>query len=54
MVEITKCCVKQVTHPGINYFVKHVGSIFRRLFQLAIEGIETFVSLQDDVVKKKM
>ncbi|CAD7922318.1 unnamed protein product [Amoebophrya sp. A25] len=39
MVEITKRCVKQVTHPGINFFVKHVGSIFRRLFSLALDDI---------------
>lgn len=40
MVEITKLCVKEVTHPGINYFVKHVGVIFRRLFPLALEDLK--------------
>ncbi|CAD7955794.1 unnamed protein product [Amoebophrya sp. A120] len=39
IVEIIKHCVKQVTHPGINFFVKHVGSIFRRLFSLALDDI---------------
>lgn len=32
MVQITKVCVKDVSHPGINYLIKHVGLIFRRLF----------------------
>ena len=37
MVQITRVCVKDVSHPGINYLIKHVGSIFRRLFTLALE-----------------
>jgi hypothetical protein len=40
MVQITKVCMKDVTHPGINYLVKHVGSILRRLFSLALEDIK--------------
>lgn len=39
MVQVTKVCVKEVTQPGINYFVKHVGSIFRRLFRLALDDV---------------
>ena len=39
MVQITRVCVKDVSHPGINYLIKHVGSIFRRLFTLALEVI---------------
>lgn len=35
--EIIKHCIRNVTHPGINFFVKHVGSIFRRLFSIALE-----------------
>ena len=40
MVQITKVCMKDSTHPGINYIVKHVGSILRRLFSLALEDIK--------------
>ena len=40
MVEITRVCVKEVSHPGINYLIKHVGSIFRRLFSLALDDIK--------------
>jgi Dynamin family len=40
MVQITRVCVKQVTHPGINYLIKHVGCIFRRLFSLALEDVK--------------
>jgi len=40
MVEITKTCLKDVSHPGINYLIKHVGSIFRRLFQIALNDIK--------------
>ena len=40
MVEITRVCMKDISHPGINYLVKHVGSIFRRLFALALDDIK--------------
>ena len=40
MVEITKVSLKQISHPGINYLVKHVGSIFRRLFTVALDDIK--------------
>lgn len=40
MVQITKVCMKDVTHPGINNLVKYVGSILRRLFILALEDIK--------------
>lgn len=38
-VEIVRTCLREVSHPGINYFVKHVGNIFRRLFRLAMDDI---------------
>lgn len=40
MVQITRVCVKRVSHPGINYLIKHVGCIFRRLFSLALEDVK--------------
>lgn len=40
MVEITKVSLKDVSHPGINYLIKHVGSIFRRLFLIALADIK--------------
>lgn len=40
MVQITRVCVKDVSHPGINYLIKHVGTIFRRLFGLALDDIK--------------
>jgi hypothetical protein len=40
MVQITKVCVKEVSHPGINFLIKHVGSIFRRLFTLALDDVK--------------
>ena len=36
MVQVTKVCMKDVSHPGVNYLIKHVGTIFRRLFGLAL------------------
>ena len=39
-VQITRVCVKDVSHPGINYLIKHVGSIFRRLFTLALDDVK--------------
>lgn len=38
-VEIVRTCLKDVSHPGINYLIKHVGNIFRRLFQIAMDDI---------------
>jgi len=38
-VEIVRTCLREVSHPGINYLVKHVGNIFRRLFRLAMDDI---------------
>ena len=38
-VEIVRTCLKEISHPGINYLVKHVGNIFRRLFQIALDDI---------------
>jgi len=32
--------MQDVTHPGINYLVKHIGYILRRLFHLAFEDIK--------------
>jgi len=29
---IVKMSSKKVSHSGINFFIKHVGSIFRKLF----------------------
>ena len=40
IVEIIKTCLKEVSHPGINYLVKHIGSIFRRLFLVALDDIK--------------
>lgn len=39
-VEIVRTCLKDISHPGINYLVKHVGSIFRSLFRIALEDIQ--------------
>lgn len=41
MVQIIKVCVKEVSHPGVNYLIKHVGNIFRRLFTLALDDVKT-------------
>ena len=40
MVEITRVCLKDVSHPGMNYLIKHVGSIFRRMFIIALDDIK--------------
>jgi Dynamin family len=39
MVEITRVCLKDVSHPGLNYLIKHVGAIFRRLFMIALDDV---------------
>jgi hypothetical protein len=40
MVQVVRVCVKQVSHPGINFLIKHIGCIFRRLFSLALEDVK--------------
>jgi Dynamin family len=40
MVQIIRVCMKDVSHPGINYLIKHVGSIFRRLYLVAMDDIK--------------
>jgi len=32
--------MQDLTHPGINYLIKHVGCILRRLFHIALEDIK--------------
>ncbi|GAX09559.1 hypothetical protein FisN_16Lh254 [Fistulifera solaris] len=39
MVEITRVCLKDVSEPGMNFIVKHVGCIFRRLFMVALNDV---------------
>jgi hypothetical protein len=39
-VQITSVLMKDMSHPGVNYLVKHIGVIFRRLFQLALDDIK--------------
>lgn len=38
-VEIVRTTLKDISHPGINFLVKHVGNIFRRLFRIALDDI---------------
>jgi len=63
-LSIVKTTSKTAMHPGINFFIKHAGSIFRNLFQVALKdinqlpetkhlfdicpGMESFVSLKFD------
>jgi len=37
---IVKMSSKKISHPGINFFIKHVGSIFRRLFLVGIHDLK--------------
>lgn len=37
---IVKMTVKEVSHPGINFLIKHVGQIFRRMFVIALEDVK--------------
>ena len=40
IVEVTRVSLRDVSHPGINYLIKHVGCIFRRFFTIAMEDIK--------------
>ena len=37
--QICKALMQKITHPGINYLVKHIGYILQRLFHLSLEDI---------------
>lgn len=39
-VQIVSVLMKDVSHPGVNYLVKHIGYIFRRLFLLALDDVK--------------
>ena len=39
MVKITQACLRDVSHPGINYLIKHIGCVFRRLFDIALDDV---------------
>jgi hypothetical protein len=38
-LSIVRWALKRSIQPGINYFIKHVGTIFRALFQVALQDI---------------
>ena len=38
-LSIVKTTSKTAMHPGINFFIKHAGAIFRNLFQVALKDI---------------
>ncbi|GKY97236.1 hypothetical protein MPSEU_000682000 [Mayamaea pseudoterrestris] len=40
LVEITRVLMHRVSQPGVNYIVKHIGSILRRLFNLAMLDVK--------------
>jgi len=40
MQQIVEACIKPLCAQGINYLVKHVGYIFRRLFKIALRDIQ--------------
>jgi len=40
MVQIVTVCLKRISHPGINFLIKHVGSIYRNLFNVALEDLK--------------
>ncbi|KAL3911949.1 MAG: hypothetical protein SGPRY_008506 [Prymnesium sp.] len=46
-VEIIKASMSKVTHPGINFFIKHVGVIFKRLIHIALADCKQGESRSD-------
>ena len=37
---IVTTSVRKTTHPGINFLIKHVGQLFRRMFGIALEDVK--------------
>lgn len=60
ITSITKMTVKTISHPGINFLIKHVGSILRRLFSIALADVKTNgelsgkLSLMPDIVQSHL
>lgn len=40
ITSIVRLTVKNTSHPGINFLIKHVGQIFRRMFSIALEDVK--------------
>lgn len=40
ITSISQMTVKKISHPGINFLIKHVGAIIRRLFAIALNYIK--------------
>lgn len=40
-VQVTSSFMKDITHPGINFVIKHIGCILRRLFSIALQDVKT-------------
>ena len=40
ITSIVKMTVKKTSHPGINFLIKHVGQIFRRMFGIALDDVK--------------
>lgn len=40
ITSIVQMTVKKTSHPGINFLIKHVGQIFRRMFGIALEDVK--------------
>lgn len=45
-LSIVKTTSKTAMHPGINFFIKHAGAIFRNLFQVALKDISALPDMK--------
>jgi len=41
LVQTVQATMKKLSNPGINYLIKHIGSILRSLISLAFEDVKT-------------
>jgi len=41
MVQLVQTCLQSVSQPGVNFLIKHAGSIFRRLFPIALRDVKS-------------
>lgn len=40
MMQVATTCLKNGSPPGINYLIKHIGNILRRLFRVALDDVK--------------
>jgi len=53
VVQIVRTCVRESSHSGINVLVKHLGSVYRRLFKVALQDVRASIDAPFGASRRK-